>query len=253
MGADGAATLVSAGGVPTITQPTTKLHILQGTIIMGVSGQVGLAQLYCDQVGKLWEGNKLGQGTSLPDVQRLLHKAIGQDAQPAVAGAAASVALLGNAIAAQLAITQSLVAVPVGGFKGRPELIQCNHFGMAEAANDDLPYVAIGSGQGLADPFLVFLRRIFWQNALPKIADGVFATLWTLVHSTSVAPGGVAEPFQIAVLGGRANKMSAKELSLEEIKEHRQHISEAEDHLKSFGENPQGIPASSPKVPTPPS
>ena len=188
MGADGAATLVSAGGVPTITQPITKLHILQGTVIMGVSGQVGLAQLYCDRVGKLWEGNQLGQGTSLPDVQRLLHKAIGQDAQTAVADAAASVPLMGNAIASQLAITQSLVAVPVGGFKGRPELIQCNHVGMAEAANDDLPY-----------------------------------------------------------------KTSAKELSQEEIKEHRQHIAEAEDHLKSFGENPQGIPASSPKAPTPPS
>ena len=59
-----------------------------------------------------------------------------------------------------LAATASLIAVPVGGLNGIPELIQCNHVGMTEAATTDLPFVAIGSGQELADPFLAFLRRI---------------------------------------------------------------------------------------------
>ena len=51
IGADGAATLGSTLGGPTVMQPVTKLQILEGTIVMGVSGQVGFttvaSMVYC--------------------------------------------------------------------------------------------------------------------------------------------------------------------------------------------------------------
>ena len=248
--ADGAATLGNVLAEATVIQPVNKLQVIQSRMIMGVSGQVGLSQLYCDRVESLWKDNKLGRSVSLPDVQRLLYESIRQDAHLAIAGANACVPLMGPN-AAVLALTHSLIAIPVGGLNGRPELIQCNHIGMAEAATDDLPYVAIGSGQGLADPFLAFLRRIFWpNNTTMKLSDGVFAIVWTLQHAISVTPGGVSEPIQIAVLERKGNELASRILSPEELQEHRQNVLEAERFLTSFRKTPH-ITNESP-LPSPP-
>lgn len=250
IGADGAATFGNSLGQRTVIQPVTKLQVIQNRIIMGVSGQVGLSQLYCDRVESLWRENKLGREVRFPDVMRLVQEAIYRDAQVAISGAVASVSLLGNAAAAQLAITSSLIALPVGGVNGRPELLQCNHMGSAEAATSDLPYAAIGSGQPLADPFLAFLRHIFWNDKLPKVADGVFATVWTLLHAIRVTPGGLSEPIQVATLAYKGRELFATELTPEQLQEHRQHVDEAERYLARFRESPQTV--SPPPPPQPP-
>ena len=233
IGADGAATLGSTLGGPTVMQPVTKLQILEGTIVMGVSGQVGLSQLYCDRVGSLWRDRKLSRGVRLPEVQRLIQQAILVDAKEAMAAAETTVPFTGPQQAFMLAATASLIAVPVGGLNGTPELIQCNHVGMTEAATTDLPFVAIGSGQELADPFLAILRRIFWPDRLPRVSDGVFAIIWSLLHAIKTSTGGVSEPIQIAVLQGK--ELSARILEDSELQEHRQHVLEAEQHLATFG------------------
>lgn len=50
MGADGAATLGNpVVGQATVTQPVSKLHIVDNRILMGGSGAVGLSQLYLDR------------------------------------------------------------------------------------------------------------------------------------------------------------------------------------------------------------
>ena len=153
LGADGAATLGDpALGQSTVIQPVRKLKTLKGRMVMGVSGAVGLGQLYSDRVEALGREKQLRHGVSLPDTQRMIFDAIYKDAGPALERTG------------QFAHTQSVVALPVGGPDGRPELIQCNHVGSAEAATDDLPFVAIGSGQGIADPFLAFLRGVFWPD-----------------------------------------------------------------------------------------
>lgn len=249
IGADGAATLGNSLGQRTVIQPVTKLQVIRGRIVMGVSGQVGLSQLYCDRVEGLWRDNKLGLEVRLPDVMRLVHNAIYQDAQSAIAGAAASVPFLGNNAAAAVAVTASVIALPVGGITGRPELIECNHLGMAEVKTTDLPYVAIGSGQSLADPFLAFLRRIFWPNSLPKLADGAFATVWTLLHAIKVAPAGISEPIQVATLGYKGRELFASEFTPEQLQEHRQNVHDAERHLANLREATQTAPPSPPPPP----
>ena len=140
---------------------------------MGVSGQVGLGQLYCDRVEGLWRDNELGLKVTLSEVQRKLCGAIQQDAIPAIERAAASIPFLGQGGAFVLASTKSLVALPVGGPTGRSELIQCEHDGQAEAATD-VPYVAIGSGQTIADPHLALLHRVFWPDKLPNVCRRYF-------------------------------------------------------------------------------
>ena len=84
LGADGAATLGDpALGQQTVIQPVHKLKTLQGRMVMGVSGAVGLGQLYGDRVEALWREKQLRHGVSLPDTQRMIADAIYKDAGPA--------------------------------------------------------------------------------------------------------------------------------------------------------------------------
>jgi hypothetical protein len=118
--------------------------------------------------------------------------------EPQLQAAAVAQVVQGLAIAPQFAICSTLVALPVNK---DPTLIQFTPSCAHEEATKDLPFVAIGSGQLIADPFLAFVRRIFWgQSQLPNINQGVFAALWTLVHTTGTNPGGIGDPIQIAVL-----------------------------------------------------
>jgi hypothetical protein len=70
-----------------------------------------------------------------------------------------------------------------------------------EAASAHLPFVAIGSGQPIADPLAV-IRRLFWPDKLPPTQQGVFAALWAVRHAIQTSHGGAAEAIQVAVLTG---------------------------------------------------
>ena len=250
MGADGAATLGAPPGLRTVVQPTTKLRIFQDKMIMGVSGQIGLGQLYCDKIESLWRDKKLGMGVNLPDIQRLFRDAVSQDADRALAKANASVPLIGANGAFQSVDTHSLIALPVGGHTGNAELVQLDWQGNPEAASADLPFVSIGSGQTLADPFLAFLSHIFWPNRLPTVAEGVFVVVWTLAHAIDVNTGGVSEPIQLAVLErAKGKELAVRELSQDEIGEHREMILEAEERLRHFKDEPSSASPSIPEVP----
>ena len=222
LGADGAATLGDpALGQSTVIQPVHKLKTLQGRIAMGVSGPVGLGQLYTDRVDTLWRENKLGHGVSLAEAQRRISNAIYQDANPAIQREN------------KLAYTQSVIALPVGGPDGRIELIQCNYVGAAEAATDDLPFVAIGSGLTIADPFFAFLRRVFWRDKPLSIPNGVFAAVWALTHAIDLNPGGVSDPIEVVVL---QRKKAPEKLSAGDLEQHGQHVAAAEEHLAKFAD-----------------
>ena len=91
---------------------------------------------------------------------------------------------------------------------------------------------------GFPARLLALLRRVFWPDKLPNIADGIFAAMWTLLHAIQVNPGGVAEPIQMAVLEkSKGNELRAHELSGQLVAEHRQHVKEAEEHLRSFSDS----------------
>jgi len=243
IGADSAATLGTGFGESTVIEPVSKLNILQGRIISAVSGPIGLEQLYSDRIENLWKTSQLGHGVTLVDAMRLVRDAIAQDANVVIGSAAASAAFMGNA-ARLSAVSFTLIALPVAG---KAELIQCNYQGSPEAVVD-IPYMSIGSGQNLADPFLAFVRRIFWPASFPKLSDGVFATVWTLQHAISVTPGGVGGPIQIATLSFDGQNPTAKELSRDDIDQHQEHVTEVE---RLIGELPTASTVS-PPPPEPP-
>jgi 20S proteasome alpha/beta subunit len=232
MGADGAATY-AALGQSTIRQETKKLEIFENCVIVGVAGPIGLGQRIRAEIQALWvDGEVKLQDQKSAEVMRIIrgviwNKHIGPEMQ--VAHIAASV--IGPQLAQQSAIASTVVGLPL---QESSSLIQFDHQGAPEEASATLPFVAIGSGQPIADPFLAFLRRLFWPDRLPTLNDGIFSTLWTLQHAIQTNPGGVSGPKQIMILEKKNNVWKARELQEAELYEHEEAIQAHEKQLIDF-------------------
>jgi 20S proteasome alpha/beta subunit len=231
MAADGAATL-GALGQPTVRQPVRKLVAIDKEIIVGVSGHAGLGQRITGVMEDLWHGNRLGGGKRSFEVMTIIRQAIGQHIVMEMQFATEVSKLLGQGLASPSAISFALMALPVD------EQLRLYQFGCAgepEEATENLPFFAIGSGQTRADPFLAFIRQVFWKNSPPTISQGIFATVWSLVHAIRTDPGGVAEPIQLMTLTrGTKGRSIVKDFDDAELEEHRQAVKEAEDHVSRF-------------------
>ena len=226
IGADGAATLGTASS-STIRQPVRKLSIVRSQVVVGVSGPVGLGQRIVAEIDDTWKNKELSDLSPSQAMTRLRQK-LWEHIKTEIEVAALAQNIPGTP-AASSAISQTVVAVPCSG---KPCLFQFDPQGAPEEATEDLPFIAIGSGQAIADPFLAFLRRIFWKDRLPNQSEGVFAALWTLLHAIQTSPGGVSEPMQIVVLKrGKKSAIEARELTESELQEHSVAIAHIEENL----------------------
>jgi ATP-dependent protease HslVU (ClpYQ) peptidase subunit len=247
VGADGAATFGNLSQT-TIQQPVRKLTVVDGQMIVGTAGPVAIAQVYATEVARL---SKSGRFTKNPE--RIL-----TDVRDAVWpyvekewNAAGVVSRAMGPHAMQAAASHSVLAA---GVAGQASLFQFNHQCSPEEATRDLPFISIGSGQPLADPFLAFLRRIFWTDALPVLAEGILATLWGLEHAILTNAGGVARPVQVTTLarGKDGKAWVATELTPEELTEHYQNIKEAEQALAGYKHAQKAAGVIETEVPSPP-
>src|ERR1043165_4547618 len=135
VGADSAATLGS-GGVMTITQPTQKIEIIDGTVIVACSGSVGMAQRIAQRISTLWRDKQL----------------TGDKCRTAVDAGVTISNEIRHDIIAEATVAQ-------------------------ECVPNTVPFGSIGGGKPLADPFLGFLRRIFWPDTEPSLAEGSLAAV----------------------------------------------------------------------------
>jgi 20S proteasome alpha/beta subunit len=239
MGADGAATL-GALGQKTVQQPVRKLSVIANTAIMGVSGAVGLGQRISGIVNKLWDEKKF-RGASF-EVMQTVRNEIGPMLVQEIKYATEAAKLLGQGAAMSPAVAFTLLAVPVDK---ELRLYQFGCTGDPEEATTDLPFVAMGSGQNLADPFLAFLQEIFWKKSQPNTSEGIFVTVWTLLHAIRRNTGGVAEPIQLMTIKQESGKPVIKQFDEAELEETRQGITEAEAYLSQFSrQKPNPLPAS---------
>jgi 20S proteasome alpha/beta subunit len=231
IGADGAATL-GALGQQTVRLSARKLFSIDKKIIVGVSGPVGLGQRITGVMENLWYGNKLGGAQKSFEVMTVIRKAIGEHIAVEMHYASEVSKLFGQGIAALSAVSSTVMALHVDG---ELRLYQFGCAGEPEEATENLPFVSVGSAQARADPFLAFIRQVFWKNAAPTISQGIFATVWSLVHAIRTDPGGVAEPIQLMTLTKDAKSHSvAKEFDIVELQEHRQAVEAAEQYISEF-------------------
>ena len=171
LGADSAATLGNTLGLSTVIESTSKLRVIERKMIVGVSGPTGLGQLYVDRVEKLCKSGLLRRDgvNKLEDAMSIIRDGLFEDAQVAYKLAAMGAHVVGANIAQVSVLHSTLMALPIAG---KAELIQFDYQCQPDAATPELPYISIGSGQALADPFLAFLRRIFWPGTFPPISPG---------------------------------------------------------------------------------
>jgi 20S proteasome alpha/beta subunit len=228
LGADGAATLGALGG-KTVQQPCRKLAKISDCIIIGTSGPVGLGQIFSGTLQDLWTNNRLS-GKSPHEAMAILREAFWQHAEKEFKAAQVTVPMLGQ-VSLESALSFTLLAMPL---RKQPCLFQFNQQCSPELASGDLPFISIGSGQQLADPFLAFLRRVFWPTRMPKVTEGVLATVWSLDQAIRTNPGGVGNPIQVMTLEKDGADWKVKELGETDFSEHRQAISTAESALAEF-------------------
>lgn len=253
VGADGAATFGVPGQFNTIRQPVRKLRILHNRIIIGTSGPVGIGQRLADEVDFLWSKREL-TGKRPEEAMSILRRAFFEKhLGPELQAAGVAKAVIGSAANAS-ALSQSVLAMPLNG---KLCLFQFDAQGAPEMATTDLPFVSIGSGQPIADPFLAFLRRALWRHQgdandpVPPLGDGILAALWTLVHAIETNPGGVADPIQMMILREEGKEMTARELTDAELGEHKQVIKDIEREIGEYWNKFRSAPKNSDVVPVP--
>ncbi len=183
VGADGSVTFVQ-GKQQTIEQPTKKkLRLIGEEVIVACSGQVGLGQRFNLVVEELWNNGKFVDKAPM-EIGKLL-------------------AYSGLMDFKETEITHfdltCLVAYVSNEKPVLCELSSSANFQPELKEEDDLWFVSIGSGQRIVDPFLGFLRSVFWKDSTPSLQEGIFMALWSLEHACEVNPGGIDEPITISI------------------------------------------------------
>lgn len=211
IGTDSAATFGS-GDNRTIEQPTKKIYLVGDSILAG-TGQVGLGQRFRAVLEKTRSDGKM-KGSPLEGVKTLCREGIADFGST-------------SAPKGQYA---AVVAFPTT--KWGPQLCEfaASDF-QPELKDERLWWVSLGSAQPITDPFLAFIRRVFWQDGPPSLADAIFAVTWTISHAIDTNPGGVNGPIHIAVM---ENAGKPRLLDPTELDQHLQNVAAAEQHLRSF-------------------
>ena len=186
------------------------------------------------------------KGQSPAEAQNLIAGKIGDPVTPLFGPASAAAPLIGQQTAGINVLCKSLIAFP---YKLQARLFQFDYVGAGEEATNELPFVALGSGQPLADPFLALLKRVLWSNSPPTVAEGRFAAAWTIVHVAKTNFGGVGLPLQMATLSMKDNKPQIEFTN--DPKEHYEAVEAAEAALRLHVRPGAGAPPIPPAPPAP--
>jgi len=232
-------------GQQTVQQPMKKLQLRGGSVIVGVSGPGSLAQRFTGEIERLWAGEQQNLAGQAPDqvgtrIRAVIQPHILQEMQ--VAQVAAQIV---GQVARANAVSGTLVALTL---TCGHQLFQFDQQGSPEFATQHTPFVSVGSGQLTADPFLAFIRDLFWPNRQPTLQEGLFAAHWTVRHGIKTAPGGIADPIQIAVLQNGA----VRELTQAELEDQETGIGKTEAALRDAVKTLLAPAEAAPAPPPPP-
>lgn len=230
IGADSAATS-AAGNVSLLKLASEKIVIVGGRVIVAGTGQIGLGQRFADVV-KQAHDNKLFQKSAV-DLARQLSALGCQDFASTSANRGSYGALVGAPVEDQ----GQLIEYAVADFQ--PEL-----------KNGKIHFVAMGSGQMLAEPFMSFVDRTFWKSKTPDVKTALFGVHWALAHTIKCAPGGVGDPICLATLTKGNNGWKAEIVSEEVLQEQQEHMAEIERRIAGYRDEMLGQ-VEAEAVPTP--
>lgn len=237
VGADSSVTFGITPQRPTIEQPTSgKIEIISGSIILAGTGPVGMKQRFAHTIDQLWKANEF-KVDGITVARKLSAHAI-KDFRDTFAPQGQFGALVAFPVHKNLVLCEFDIA------NFQPEL-----------KTADIWYFSMGSGQPITDPFLAFIRGIFWMDGKPPTCqDGIFATVWAIQHAVEVNPGGINGPVRIATLTlNKKGEPQARILDAGELDEHRDNIIGAKKYLQGYAEtlrSKREVPAT--PIPEPP-
>jgi len=227
LGADGGATLGTAR-IKTVMQPAKKLAIVSESMVIGVSGHVGLGQQFEFAVRRTLQKPEFFQQEPI-EAGITIGKALWSFAQ--TLWQRAPIIRASNPILAET-ITSFQVAIALI-ISDKPYLFQFDRDCSPEKASD-LPFFAIGSAQEAAENFLAFVRLVTWKDTIPSLSLGRFVVFWTLEHCIRTSPGGISEPKQIVVVENGEKGWQARELLPLEITDHFNMVTVMEERIEEF-------------------
>lgn len=251
MAADSAATTGGGFVQDTIRQPVHKLKPIKERVILGVSGPEGLVQQFEGEIERLVRNPSSTSTWGSKDTVLTVQKKVRDRLWPWIKRELVRAKEAGLN-PAQL-VASALLATAVAN---TAHLIEFDPVMPEEHRTKDLPFACIGTGRNVADPFLAFLREIFFEdNVLPNLALGRFVAFWALRHAIRTAPAHVAGPMHVMVLEqiettDSKQQWRVRELAPNELLEHLQRCDGAEDWLRAF-KSELRIDETTPDVPEP--
>jgi Proteasome subunit len=230
IGADSAATS-AAGNMHLLKLTSDKIVIVGDRVIVAGTGQIGLGQRFADQVKQAHDA-KLFQKAPV-DVAKALAAMGSTD----FASTGATKGSYGALVGAPIEDSGQLIEFATADFQ--PEL-----------KNGKIHFVAMGSGQTLAEPFMSFVDRTFWRNKAPDVKTALFGVHWALSHTIRCAPGFVGDPICLAKLTKGNNGWKAELVSDEVLQEQAEHMAAIEERIAGYRDEMLGL-VEAVAVPTP--
>jgi hypothetical protein len=243
-----------AMGVPTVGQAVTKVQLFGGDILFAASGHAGLGQ----QLGSVIERRR-------GDFKKSPYAALIREVQtdfralvdPAYRTAQAAAPIIGPQAAASDVVCHSVLATT---FKDGFHLVEITPMCTVESIRGGTPFICLGSGKNSADPFLGFLRKVYWPEKLPTLRDGALAAYWTVRHVIDMHVQGVGFAVDVFLVETADGKPRARQLDQAELVEHQSFIAAAEDAMRGVrngmiapaADVEAGPPSEVPPPPAPP-
>jgi 20S proteasome alpha/beta subunit len=214
------------GNRPLIEQQARKIQIINNRYILAGTGAVGMGQRFGHELEQ-FVSSSTNRNLPATEFCRML-------AQKALVNFQSTVGNTPSGYGSLLAF-----ASPHQG-KDKLHLCEFEHNSIQpELKSDSIWYVSMGGGQVLTDPFLGFIRKLFWQDGKPHLEEGVFATYWCLQHAVDLNAGGINAPIDIAVLKfGADGKPNARVMDAEEMVPIRDNVKELEKYISEFKKLP---------------
>jgi len=220
------AVLASDGAVTgTITQQSKKLSIIKRSAVIGSSGPVGLSQRFAGTLDLYCKNEQYFAKAPfhvMSEIADIMRYHILQEAR--VADQLKS--MLGDVN--RMWMASIMIALPL---QNGVSLFSFDYTGAPCEATVSLPYVSIGSGTYLAEPFLSFIRPLIWTECPPDLGVGILSAVWSLGHAIKTSPGGVSLPIQVVILRREGGTFEARELTESELDEPRQAIEDIEKRI----------------------
>jgi len=232
-------------GQQTVGLSVTKVQVINGAALYATSGHKGLGQQLCAVVdGKQPEFKNQRYDATIVKLQEALRPLVNN----ALTTGGLAARVIGNAAVGD-SICGGLLAA---GFKDGLKLVEITPQVAVEYMTDDMPFISMGSGKLSADPFLGFLRKVYWPTKLPTIQEGALAAYWTIQHAIDMKVVGVGFSVDVFVIAPSDKTFIARKLDDAEVAEHVEFIRASEEALRGVRESMTAPPAIEAPVAAPP-